>query len=149
MALKTSIRESIAVNIVDTLTSTRNNSVSSATIKKVTREPVVISDLAVTSMPLVFVQSANELRSDISTTTRSGVIEFIVHVYITGNSRDSERNEILEIIDTAISADPTRGGVAMDSYITVIRQITSGEAAPYASMAITIECEYCYTKGKS
>lgn len=153
MAVTKSIRERIASNIVDVLKSTSVDNTRKFTIRKVVREPVVIEDLAATSMPLVFVQSANETREDQtmggSAITRFGSIEFILHCYVQGNTRDSDRNELVEIIDTALEEDRTRGGYALDTEVTNIDLITNGESAPYASLAITVRCDYCHTRGSS
>ncbi len=153
MAVTDSTREKIAVNIVDTLKQTITDDTRPFTIKKVVREPVIINDLAATSMPLVFVQSANETREDTtmggSAITRMGTIDFVLHIYIKSGSRDTDRNTLLEIIDTALEADRTRGSNALDTQVIDIALITTGESAPYASLAITVQCEYCFTKGTS
>ncbi len=143
-------REKIAANIVSTLETTTADDTRPLTIRKVVREPVVVEDLAVTAMPLVFVESADEERdTNAMGGSQISTIEFILHLYIKGNTRDTDRNVLLEIVDTALTTDTTRGGNALDTNITDISLISSGESAPYASLAVTVECMYCYTRGDS
>jgi hypothetical protein len=144
MAVIDSKRELIAADIVDTLSNNTVDATKSITIKKVTREPVIIEDLAVTALPLVFVESANETREDFTNSARLGTIEFLLHLYIKGNTRDSDRNSILDTIEQALTADITRNGQAFDTQVVDIDLINSGEAAPYASLAVTVEVRYCY-----
>lgn len=153
MALTKSIREKIAGDIVDSIKVNSIDPTRSFTIKSVTREPVVIEDLAATQIPLVFVESADETREDISmggsAITRMGTIQFILHLYVTGSTRDSNRNTLLEIIDSALEADRTRNGNALDTQIIKVALIQSGEAKPYASLEVTVECTYQHIRGAS
>lgn len=153
MAVILSLREQIARNIVDTLKTTMVDDTKPLTLRKVVRQPVIIEDLAATAMPLVFVQSANEVREDISmggsAITRQGTIEFVLHLYVKSSTRDEDRNTLLDIIDSALEEDRTRGGVALDTQVINVELIEFGESAPYASLAVTVECSYCFKKGNS
>jgi len=144
----TSLREKIAVDIVSALENNTIDSTRSLQIKKVTREPVIIEDLAATAMPLVFVESANETREPMAMGgQRMGTIEFVLHLYVKGSTRDSDRNVLLEIIESALTVDTKRNGNALDTQVTDVELITNGESAPYASLAVTVECSYCYFRG--
>lgn len=146
------LREQIAANIEQTLKDTKNDPFANNRLNKVVREPVVIEDLGRTSLPLVFVESSNEEREDISmggsNITRQGSIEFNLNLYLQGHARDTQRNEIIALIETALDKDRTRGGLALDTQIIEIELLEIGESAPYASVRIVVLCEYIYKRGK-
>lgn len=148
----TSVRELIAADLVDALVGTVDNSFNTV-FKKVTRDPVVIEELARTSMPLAFVQTSNETREDISmggtAVTRQGVISYNINLYVEGNSGDKRRNELIQSLEDALDADRTRGGNALWGQITEINNIDILESAPYSSVQIVYEVEYCYTRSSA
>ena len=145
-----SIRENIAENIYTTL---RDYDYFDAPtkFKRIVREPVIIQDLSRKSLPLVFIESANETREDISmgggSITREGTIEFVFYIWVQSDTPDKERNACIEVLEEALDVDRTRGGYALDTMITDIEVIETGEAGPYASMAVTAQVNYCYTRG--
>ena len=146
------LRELIAANIESTLNDTKDDQQSVDRLRKVVREPVVIEDLSRTSLPLVFVESANEEREDITmgmgNVTRQGTIEFYLNLYLQGHTRDTQRNNLIALLEEALDKDRTRGGNAMDTQVTQIELLEVGESAPYASVRIIVVCEYCYKRGK-
>ena len=140
------MREKIAADIVSALEDSKHNPLEKNRINLVVREPVVIADLSRTAMPLIFVESANETREDISSTSREGLIRFNLNLYLQGDARDSVRNDLIRIVEDSLAKDPQRGGFAADTSVVEIELITLGEAAPYASVRIVVECRYCYTR---
>ena len=148
-----SLREKIAENLAETLSNTKDSAESKYRLSKVVRDPVIIEDLAKTSLPLVFIESADEIREDISmggrSVTRQGTIEFYLHLYVKGETRDTQRNGLIQTIEDAVDTDRTRGGNALDTQVTEIELIETGESAPYASIRMIVECTYCYTRGSS
>jgi hypothetical protein len=153
MEIMASLRELIAKNIESVLNTSKDQNLSNYRINKVVRDPVVIEDLSRTSLPLIFVESADETREDISmggsAVTRQGTIEFNLNLYLQGESRDTQRNGLIQTVEDVLELDRTRGGNALDTQVTQVELIDIGEAAPYASIRIVVECTYCYTRGAS
>lgn len=144
----TSKRELIVQNIVDTLDSTAKDMTTRITIKKVTREPVIVEDMAMTAIPLAFVQSANEVRDYGAMGGEfDAELEIVLHLYVMSSTRDSDRNLLLNIIESSLLEDVTRGGAAIDTRITEIDLVEFGEAAPFASLEVTVTVDYCYAGG--
>lgn len=144
-----SYRENIAANIITTLENTKNSSSNTVRLGKITREPVVIADLSRESFPCLFVESSNEIREDVSNTMRQGTIEYILNLFVLGDFRDKQRNDLIEMIEEALTVDRKRNGNAHDTRLLEIQVIESGEAKPYASMRLIFAIDYCYTTGDS
>lgn len=144
-----SYRENIAADIITTLENTKSSSSNTVRLGKITREPVVIDELSRESFPCLFVESSNEIREDISNTMRQGTIEYILNLYVLGTFRDTQRNDLIEMIEEALTVDRTRSGSARDTQLLEIQVIQSGEAKPYASMRLIFAIDYCYTTGDS
>lgn len=137
-------RELIAADIQETLEATRQSSTATVRLGRITRDPIVIDELSRESFPCVFVESANEQREDISIGSRQGTIEYQLNLHVHGDTRDSQRNALIELIEQALSTDITRGGAAYDTQLSSIEIIESGEAKPYASIRLTFVIRYCY-----
>ncbi len=142
-------REDIAQNIYTTLRDYDNYD-APAKFKRVVRQPVRVEDLSRQSLPLVFIESSNEEREDIAmggaSITREGTVEFVMHIWVQSDATDTTRNACIEVLEEALDADRTRGGNALDTQITLIELIETGEAGPYASIAVTVRCNYCYKR---
>jgi hypothetical protein len=138
-----SIREDITAHIVSQISAITE-------VKTVTREPKVLTELAVTSYPHVLVESANEGREDSSygnEIRRKATMDIILNVVVYSNNRDQSRNTIMEKVEEKLALDVTLGGKAINSGVSeiVIREI--GETAPYGQAAIIYNVEYYYTRG--
>lgn len=136
-------REDIANHIVTQLGTVTQ-------IKTVTREPKVLTQLAVTSFPHCLVETANETRETVSfggDVRREGTIDFLINVVVHGDNRDTDRNDIMERIEEKLDADVTMGGFASDSGVSeiIIREI--GETAPFGQSAIVYTVKYYYSRG--
>ena len=141
-------RENIVADIVDTLVTTTKDDTTRLTIKKVTREPVIVEDLAATAMPCLYVQSATESREYGTMGGEiDGELEILMHLYVNSNTRDSDRNLLLEILENAIMVDTTRNSNAVDTKLTNVELVETGEYGPYASLAVTIVVDYNYIRG--
>lgn len=149
----TSIREQIAQDIFETLEATRLDPLQPVRLKKVVREPIIIDEISQVSLPIVYLESSDEDREDISmggsAITRQGTIQYVLVVYVVGNTRDSDRNSIIQVIDDALEVDRTRGGLAHWTEVVSIQNISAGEARPFASIRLTVEVTYTYTRGNS
>jgi len=138
-----SIREDITAHIVSQI-----NAITE--VKTVTREPKVLTELAVTSYPHVLVESANERREDSSygnEIRRKATMDIILNIVVYSNNRDQSRNTIMEKVEEKLALDVTLGNKAINSGVAeiVIREI--GETAPYGQAAIIYTVEYYYTRG--
>lgn len=143
-----SIRENIAANIETTL----NSAVSGAVeFKKVVRAPISLGDLARTSFPVAVITSADEVREDITMggadIVREGTITYWVDIYVWGDQRDQELNNLIELLEESLDTDRTRGGNSLDTEVTNIRLPNSESAKPWTSCRVFVETDYCYTRG--
>mgnify|MGYP000067648314 CR=1 FL=1 len=143
-------RESIASHIVTTL-----GNMSSPTLGKVSREPIDVDQLSIQQFPALFVQTASENRSDETIgnggITRSGTIDYVCVGYVKNNSAsaeniDTQRNILITAVETALDADRTRGGNALDTQVVSV-ETDEGTMFPFGGVTITIRCYYQFTSG--
>jgi hypothetical protein len=119
----------------------------------VTREPVVIQEMAITQFPAVFVQPRLEDRETITMGVpgagrRMGRIEYSIRAYVRGVELDRQRNDLIEAIEQALDSDRYRSLLASgvtDSQITQIEIIE--RAPPLAEFVITYVVNYNYLRG--
>jgi len=82
----------------------------------VTREPFDPGQLSRQQFPAVYVQSADELRADITMGTTSGLrestLELRLVAWVNGTTIDTQRNDVIERIEERLEVDRTRGGIA-------------------------------------
>lgn len=136
-------REEIAKNIVTTLAA-----MTSPRLGRVTREPIVISELSRQALPAVFVESADETREQLTMGLgRIGTINYNLDILVTSDTRDTDRNRLVEAIEEALEVDVRRGGNALDGEVTVVEVIDPGEAVPYATMRVVYQVQYRYERG--
>lgn len=143
-----SIREDVAVNIVDTL-----KEIEAPKPVIVTREPFAITELAITQFPALLVQQTVETRETVSmgvpgTGRRIGTMTYEVRGYVRGTQLDTKRNDLIEAVEDALDADRYRGlrasGV-LDTQIVNIEIIPRTE--PLAEFVMTVEVNYNYLRG--
>jgi hypothetical protein len=143
-----SIREQVAVNIVDTL-----KEIEIPKPVLVTREPFAITELAITQFPALLVQQTTETRETISmglpgNGRRIGTMTFEVRGYVRGVELDTKRNDLIEAVENALDADRYRGlrasGV-LDTQIVTIEIVARAE--PLAEFVMTVEVDYNYVRG--
>lgn len=137
-------RELILQDIVDTI---KNNTVVS--IPTVRRDPTDLNNMAKTAFPCVFVESSNEVRSDITmmSSTRQATLEVYMNVWIYGVNQDQRRNELIDQLEQIMDEDRTRGGQALNTQLTRVEYRELAEAEPYASMRLVWTFDYVYTQG--
>lgn len=144
-----SIRESIAVDIIDTLDTFKSSGVQ---LKKVYRAPKNISELARPAFPCAILTSTNEIRSDISmggsAITREGTITYWIDLHVWGDENDIELNELIDVVETSLEIDRTRNGNALDTQ-TIQIQLLEYNNTPYSSVRLIVETQYCYTRSKA
>ena len=143
-----SIRESIAGNIVTTLSAATTPS----NIKYVTREPFDFDKLSNAQFPAILVRTAGEDREDStlggSMSQRMGSIDYEVVGYAKAKLIDTARNNLIESIEEALDVDRSRGGYAIDTQITSI-ETDDGSIDPIGGVIITVRCTYQFTRGNT
>lgn len=149
-----SIREEIAENIVDTLKAYKMRPTSKVKLGMITREPINLEEVSRESFPVIFVESSSEEREDgtmgAANITRFASIEYILDVYLHGNqNRDNRRNTLIDLIETALDEDRTRGEHADDTELLEVEVINLDDSAPYALARLTFRVRYCYKRGNS
>lgn len=141
-------RELITQDIVDTLKNQQT-----ARFGTVTRDPgIELQDLAATAFPAVIIESGNEDRISITqggaSQTRQSTMEVNISVWTNSNSRvDTLRNDLIEQIEELLEADPSRGGLALDTQLISV-VTNNAETAPYFAMGMVFQITYVYTKAQ-
>ena len=136
---KTSYRENIAKNIVSELRELKS-------VRFVTRDVFEPNELSDAQVPAVLVLSGSERKSDITKSSRQGIIEFILTGFVKGKYLDTARNKLLDDIETKLYEDTKRNGYASD---TVITEVNTDEGAtfPLGAVQIIVQVEYIHPKG--
>ena len=140
-------REDIAVNIITTL-----QGVSSPQIKKLTRQPFPLEELAQSQYPAVLVQTQEETKEDQAigsgSQTRVNNLEFLITGYVKGSESniDTARNNLASAIETALESDITRNGNALDTEVISI-ETDAGSLFPYGAVLITVRVIYEHQAG--
>ena len=141
-------REDIASNIITTLSAVT----SPITLKKITREPFNVDELSEQQYPAIFIQSGNELRTDItmpsSTITRQGTTDFIIIGFVKGTTSniDTKRNELITTIETTLNNDRTRGGYAKNTQVVEV-STDEGILFPVGGIRMVVRVIYQFTSG--
>lgn len=141
-------RENIAANIISVLDAVT----SPITLKKITREPFDVDELTQQQYPAVFVQSGNEIRSDetmtSSTITREAQADFILVGFVKGTDTniDTKRNQLIEMIESNLETDRTRGGYAKRTEIVDV-STDEGTLYPIGGIRVVVRVTYQYTAG--
>jgi len=142
------IRQQVAENIVRVL-----KEMTDPRPVFVSREPVVIQEMAITQFPAVFVQPTIEDRETITmgipgAGRRMGRIEYSIRAYVRGTELDRQRNDLIEAIEEALDSDRYRTLIASgvtDSQITRVEIID--RQPPLAEFVITYVVTYNYLRG--
>ena len=141
-----SIREDIAVNLVQTL----QNIDLPVKVKYVTREPFDFEKLSNAQFPAILVQSSDEDRENDtiggSMSHRMATINYQLVCYVKGSQLDSARNNIIEAVEESLDVDRTRGDVALDTQIISI-ETDEGSIAPIGGVILTLRVLYKYQRG--
>ena len=141
-------REDIASNIITVLTAVN----SPITLKKITRQPFNVDELSEQQYPAVFIQSGNEVRSDITilsaNITRQATADFVIVGFVKGTSSniDTKRNELITTIESALNNDRTRGGYAKDTQVIEI-STDEGVLYPIGGIRVVVRVLYHFTSG--
>lgn len=135
-------REDIANDLVSTI-----SGISSPEIKKVTRQPFELDELAQQQYPAVLVQTIEETKEDqelgSGAKTRICTLEFGITGYIKGSESniDTARNELMTAIETELESDITRNNKALDTEIISV-ETDAGSLFPYGAILMTVRVIY-------
>jgi len=141
-------RENIANNIITVLDAVT----SPIELKKITREPFNVDELTQQQYPAVFIQSGDEVRSDqtmtSSTITREATADFILVGFVKGSDTniDTKRNQLIEVIESTLEQDRTRGGYAKRTEIVEV-STDEGTLYPIGGIRMVVRVMYQYTAG--
>jgi len=140
-----SIRNSIAENIVETLTDTNDPKPI-----YVTRESIDLENLSRAQFPSIVVRTSDEVRSELTMLGNSGsrfsTMNVVCECYVTGTNIDHQRNEVAERVEEALVADLTRGGVAKNTKLVELT-VDQGIDKRFGLISLTFDIEYIYTRG--
>lgn len=142
------LREQIADNIVLVL-----KELEDPKPVLVTREPFIVTELAITQFPAVFVQPNVEERETVtmgatSVGRRMGTINYVIRGYVRGVELDRKRNDLIEAIEEALDSDRYRGLLANGVIDSQVRRIEIQERQPpLAEFVIEYQVRYNYLRG--
>jgi len=141
-----SIRESIAANLVTTL----SGMTTPITLKKVERNPFDFEKLSNAQFPACWIQSGEETREDStineSSSKRASVVNYRVIGFVKSSAIDTARNELIEGIEEVLDNDRTRGGYALDTQVTEVGT-DEGAIDPVGGIIMNVRIEYNYVRG--
>lgn len=118
----------------------------------VTREPFVVTELAITQFPAVLITPTVEERETITMGApgagrRMGTLDFQIRGYVRGVELDRKRNDLIESIEEALDSDRYRellpSGV-IDSQVISIE--IAERQPPLAEIEITYRVRYNYLR---
>lgn len=133
-------REEIVARITELLKKQRN-----VKLGQVSRDPIVLEELARTSFPAVVIESTNEERVRAAFSgLRECAMEVSVLMYVNGKERDRQRNTVAEAIEQTIESDEQLNTLTRDIFLQRIEAVELGEASPYGSMRLVFQVDYCY-----
>jgi len=143
-------RELIAQNIVSVL---KNQ--TEFKFGRVTREPMTeLTNMAKTAFPCVVIEGVSEQRQDITQggagILRQSEAEYSIYVYAMagGKNQDTERNAVIEAVETLLDRDRTRGAHAIDTELINI-DVQELAQQPYVTIRLVIRVTYHYLRGQS
>ena len=135
-------REDIASHIVTTILA-----ISSPSIKKCTRQPFPLEELAESQYPAVLVQTQEETKEDQElgdgAKTRAATLEFLITGYVKGveSNIDTARNNLASAIETQLESDITRNNKALDTEVISL-ETDAGTLFPYGAISMVVRVIY-------
>ena len=135
-------REDIASHIIRTILT-----ISSPSIKKCTRQPFPLEELAESQYPAVLVQTQEETKEDQElgngAKTRIATLEFLITGYVKGveSNIDTARNNLASAIETQLESDITRNNKALDTELISL-ETDAGTLFPYGAISMVVRVIY-------
>ena len=135
-------REDIADHIVSTI-----SGISSPSIKKVTRQPFNLEELAQSQYPAVLVQTQTEEKEDqeVGSGAKARICnsEFLITGYTKGteDNIDTARNNLASAIETELESDITRNSKALDTEVISL-ETDAGTLFTYGAISMVVRVIY-------
>ena len=135
-------REDIASHIVTTILA-----ISSPSVKKCTRQPFPLEEVAESQYPAVLVQTQEETKEDQElgdgAKTRIATLEFLITGYVKGveSNIDTARNNLASAIETQLESDITRNNKALDTEVVSL-ETDAGTLFPYGAISMVVRVVY-------
>ena len=135
-------RVDIASHIVTTILA-----ISSQSVKKCTRQPFPLEELAESQYPAVLVQTQEETKEDQElgdgAKTRIATLEFLITGYVKGveSNIDTARNNLASAIETQLESDITRNNKALDTEVVSL-ETDAGTLFPYGAISMVVRVVY-------
>jgi hypothetical protein len=126
--------------------------VSSPQIKKLTRQPFPLEELAQSQYPAVLVQTQEETKEDQAigsgSQTRVNNLEFLITGYVKGSESniDTARNNLASAIETELENDITRNNNALDTEVISL-ETDAGTLFPYGAISMVVRVIYEHDSG--
>jgi hypothetical protein len=142
-----SIREHITSDIINTLKNADN-----PRFGLVSRDMVALDKLSRQQFPALYIETSDELKSDISMAGNVGLRESRLSIriigWVSGANLDTQRNELISTVENTLENDKTRSGFALN---TEVNNISSEyiEQDNYAKVEIIVEVYYRYQRGQA
>ena len=137
--IKTSYREQIAKDIEKAVKAVKMT-------KLVSRDMFEIDELSDAQFPAVLITTGSERKTDITTTTRQGTIEYILTGFVKGKYLDTARNKLADELEQKLYEDVTRNGYASDTIVTEINT-DEGVVYPLGAIQMIVQIEYIHPTG--
>lgn len=140
-----SIRNEIAADIVQQL-----RDIDDPRIGFVTRDPIIVAELANSQFPCITVELLRETREDASmrqSRSRMGTLEVAITGYVQGVEIDQRRNALIEAIEDRLEEDRKRDGYSKNARVTGIELLPT--TPPFGAFVISYLVYYTYTRGES
>lgn len=132
-------REHIVAEIYSTLLNQRT-----VKLGVVKRDPIIPDELPRTGFPALSIESTDEERTPLTGAMYESSMEVECVVYVNGNNRDSQRNEVLHAVENKILGSDEVKALVTDIYVNRIENVENGQASPYASSRLIFTVLYCY-----
>lgn len=132
-------REHIVAEIYSTLLNQRT-----VKLGVVKRDPIIPDELPRTGFPALSIESTDEERTPLTNTMYESSMEVECVVYVNGNNRDSQRNEVLHAVENKILGSDDIKALVTDIFVTRIENVENGQGSPYASSRLIFTVLYCY-----
>jgi hypothetical protein len=105
-----------------------------------------INELSDAQFPAVLITTGSERKTDITTSSRQGTIEYILTGFVKGKYLDTARNKLCDELEQKLYEDVSRGGYATDTMVTEINT-DEGVVYPLGAIQMIVQIEYIHPKG--
>ena len=135
-------REDIASHIATTI-----SNITSPAVRKTTRQPFPLEELAESQYPAVLIQTQEETKEDTElgsgAKSRINNLEFLITGYVKGSESniDTARNNLASAIETQLESDITRNNKALDTEVISL-ETDAGTLFTYGAISMVVRVIY-------